>query len=517
MRRFAALFLSILLLCVPSSCSKEENNFYYDVFDAPLNLDPQSAYDSTSLLLVQNLFEGLTYIDRDGKPQLGIAESLVVLDGETTYLFTLKDGVCWADGTPLTAEDVVFAFRRLLDPNTQAPFASEFLCIKNAAAVLSGELHPAFVGVAARDEDTVVFTLEEPDDDFLQLLSTAAAMPCSEEFFNETRGKYGLEKNMIMGNGAFSISSWQKTYITLRASENYLAETPVTADFVRINFLNEMESKKTLQQRFAGGDTSAAFCSGEGMRFDSDWTVDEKQNTVWVLVFSEDSSVFSPAMRKALAYSCDLSRLEGVLPDYLTAADRFVPGENSSGEDDSLRLAYSPEDAAACLAEGLSQMDAAALSSVSLILPENSFDEEYLSYLIQGWQKELKLYFSVEVLPQEQYLSRLAGGNFDCALVSSSGSGDPEDLLNALCDHPTMKIVSPASGVFQAAMEAGKNAEDETEKQIYFRKAEEAMLREAAALPICFETTYFLQGEGVSGLLYSFDTGLVDFKYGKIS
>lgn len=524
MKRLLLLFCLFILPFFFFSCSEEGSSFYYDVVLPPVNLDPQSAADQTSFLVIQNIYEGLVTLDESGEPVLGIAESCVIRDGGLTYIFTLKDGLRWSDGSELTSADVLFAFSRLFDESTRSPYVSDFFMLENAREVLAGEKDFSALGIKAKDDRTVVFSLSNPDDGFLRLLSTAAAMPCNEEFFTGTRGKYGLYRNMVLGNGAFYISSWQDSYITLRKNKEYSGAGGVTSDFVRVNFLAELKDGKTAWERFLAGETSAVVCNGEEITESSQWSAQGKQNTVWALAFSENSRVMNADLRKALAYSCDLSRLEKVLPGYLSAAQNFMPGDIKIGSrcykdiaKEDLRLPYSPEAASGYLSAALEEIDISDLASVSLLVPEGSGGEEYLSYLIQGWQKELHLYFSIELLSQEDYDARLAQGDFDCALVSFSGDNGQAGLFSSLFADPTKKLLVPASQEFFTALQKGEASLDEEEQAEFYLQAEKLMLQKAAVLPLYHETTYFLQAKGVSGLRYNFDTGLLDFKYGIIS
>src|SRR5688572_9378001 len=90
----------------------------------PRSLDPQVGVGNSASLILNDLFEGLVSLSPDGKPVPGAAESWSVSDDGRTYKFVLRPGLKWSDGTPLTADDFVYSFRRLLDPATAAAFAS---------------------------------------------------------------------------------------------------------------------------------------------------------------------------------------------------------------------------------------------------------------------------------------------------------------------------------------------------------------------------------------------------------
>jgi len=127
----------------------------------PKSLDPQSATDAASKTIIENLYEGLVELDENGSPQLAAAENYTVSPDGLTYTFTLKSDRFWfydanADDVvdddekwQVTADDYVYAFQRIFDPQTQSPYTSMFSCLQNADAVQSGQLAPEEIGVRA--------------------------------------------------------------------------------------------------------------------------------------------------------------------------------------------------------------------------------------------------------------------------------------------------------------------------------------------------------------------------------
>ncbi|MEG1850193.1 MAG: ABC transporter substrate-binding protein, partial [Oscillospiraceae bacterium] len=114
MRRAAAALLALCVLLISSGCSKQADGgtLRFDLARAPETIDPQFAASGSSLMVVVNAFEGLTRRTPAGEIQPACAERWDVSPDGKTYTFTLREGLQWADGSPLLAEDFVFAFRR---------------------------------------------------------------------------------------------------------------------------------------------------------------------------------------------------------------------------------------------------------------------------------------------------------------------------------------------------------------------------------------------------------------------
>lgn len=124
----------------------------------------------------------------DGEIVPDLSESWTISSDGKTYTFQIKDGLTYkavkgasTDHT-ITAEDFVFAFRRIFQPQTNSPYAVEFAALENSAAVLAGTADASTLGVSAAGPLTLVFRLSEKDDNFLAKLTLPGAMPCDEAF-----------------------------------------------------------------------------------------------------------------------------------------------------------------------------------------------------------------------------------------------------------------------------------------------------------------------------------------------
>ena len=208
-KKLIALFTAFFMLLSLSACSEQKTQPIRIDIPSPIkNLDPQFATDMIAQTIIANTFEGLVRKTIDGEIVPAVAESFTVSPDLKTYTFHLRKDVLWQNDTPVTAHDFVFAFQRMFHPQVPSPFAQQYIMIENAPQVLSGELPNSLLGVKAKDDYTLIFTLSKASPLFLERLCEPSASPCNETFFNETRARYGLGKGYIMGNGVFTISSW---------------------------------------------------------------------------------------------------------------------------------------------------------------------------------------------------------------------------------------------------------------------------------------------------------------------
>lgn len=127
----------------------------------PQSLDPQKMSSDYENRIAGDIFEGLTTEDAKDNAIPGQAESWTISPDGKVYTFKLRDGIKWSDGQPVTAEDFVFAFQRLVDPKNAAEYAYLQFTIKNAEKINKGEITDfSQLGVKAIDPKTLEITLD---------------------------------------------------------------------------------------------------------------------------------------------------------------------------------------------------------------------------------------------------------------------------------------------------------------------------------------------------------------------
>ncbi len=173
------------------------------------SIDPAKQAAEPAFNLGRDLFEGLTIQDKQGKTIPGVAKSWSVNDNNTVYTFQLRDAK-WSNGDNVTAQDFVYSWQRLLDPNTASPYAwfAAIPNIQNSQAIMKGEATPQTLGVKALDDKTFQVTLEKPIPFFIKLLSHPVLAPVHQA----TVEKYGsnwTQPKHIVTNGAFTVSEWK--------------------------------------------------------------------------------------------------------------------------------------------------------------------------------------------------------------------------------------------------------------------------------------------------------------------
>ena len=173
----------------------------------PGSLDPHKTSTSVEQHILDELYEGLTVYDGAGRLAPGVAARWEVSPDGLAYTFVLRPDARWSNGEPVTADDFVFSFRRLMDPRTGAGYANILYTVKNARGVNTGRLPPDALGIRAVDPRTLEITLEHPAATFLDQLTHMTAMPVhrgSVERWGEGFSRAGH----LVGNGAFVLKRY---------------------------------------------------------------------------------------------------------------------------------------------------------------------------------------------------------------------------------------------------------------------------------------------------------------------
>src|SRR3989338_11120190 len=179
---FFLVFISLTLFLSCSSRLKLTNEtLYFNLDTEPPSLDPSKATDTTSNLVIENIMDSLTDYDvstPDLKIVPKVAKSWKVTKGGKVYTFILRDDVLWTDGKKVTAHDLEYSWRRLIEPATAAEYAYFLFDVKNAKAFNEGKVKNfSKVGIKALDDHTFQVTLGQPVSYFLHVSTFSSLSP----------------------------------------------------------------------------------------------------------------------------------------------------------------------------------------------------------------------------------------------------------------------------------------------------------------------------------------------------
>jgi len=525
-----------------TGCGKKTDGsdyvFKYDLSANPHTLDPQTAVDENSLLVIMNLFDGLLRIDSAGNITAGVAMEYKVSKNLMTYTFYLRDDIFWKDRggfqAQCTANDFVFAFRRLFNPQVKSRNAEGYFCIKNSRAVNEGKMAVNEVGVFAEDDFTLKIQLDYPDSNFPLLLTAPPSFPCNEEYYINSEGRYGKEEYTVPSNGGFYLSEWfydpwwtEENRIFLRRHtlncqyDPDLSETeqPVGSyERVYPRGINFYIDRENHYGNFTANNADCIIIGGdmadELIRKDYPYTASE--NSVWGITFNMSGVFADGNLRRAFAYSIDREAIEAdftgyrktsaIVPDSIKIGGAFF--RDLTGLPDSFPDSPENPETARSYYSKSSHLLNSLYEMPVLIVPDDELILEQIRFITQQWQEVLSFFCRIEVLNSYDYVTRLADGNYDIAAVKIIAAyNSPSALLDQLSQN-----VPQAAELVQSA----KTAESDSEIADFYRQAETAVLQSAEFIPLCFQTQYFFFSKKSQNLMFNSFNSTIDFRNGKM-
>jgi len=292
----------------------------------PDSLDPHKARSTEAMVVLRDLFECLTRLDKDAVTVPGAAASWTVSDDGLVYTFKLRPNLRWSNGEPVVAEDYAAGLRRLVDPHTASQYASVIEVILNATDVITGKKPPASLGVAAPDATTVVVTLGSPAVYLPGLMAHPSTAPLHGPSLAQFGQRFSRPGDQV-SNGAFVLKEWlQGSYIRVERNPNYWGNAANKIDGVK--FLQLADENAELRAYRAG----EMHCTYVLPRGQFDWIKENlaaelhvsPQLSTYYYGFNLDRALFAkhPGLRQALSMAIDRERLAssvlrmGELPAY---------------------------------------------------------------------------------------------------------------------------------------------------------------------------------------------------------
>jgi len=213
-RSIGAALTSLLLAVAgtPASAQQSQGTLRIRLNADVRSLDPGVNRDGNSDAVVSHILEGLVAFREDTSVGLLLAKALTVSPDGLTYTFTLRPGVKFQNGSPLTSADVTFAWNRYMNPGTNWRCRPEF----------DGQGVAKVVNVSAPDPSTVVFTLDRPNAIFLE---TMARTDCGGTgiYHRSSLDANGAWREPV-GTGPFKVSEWKRgQYVELARNPLYSA------------------------------------------------------------------------------------------------------------------------------------------------------------------------------------------------------------------------------------------------------------------------------------------------------
>lgn len=401
----AAMALLVLVVAPAAAQDTGTINWSIEGISDIASLDPAKASDAQGFTVISLLYGGLVKLNADLLVEADLAESWTISEDGLTYTFTLRDGIAFSDGTPITSADVVWSLNHALDPATGGWTGGYYLSnIAGSDEVLAGTATEAS-GVSAPDEQTVVIQVKQPSAYFLSQLTIGPAKISSAA--QAAADPAGWEMNPVT-SGPFALEAWNAgSGLVLAPNTHYWQAPDVTLNIV---FNQDSETAYQLYR------TGAVDIMGSGQTPVPAARVPEVQGSPdfqsipgffnRYIAFNNDLAPFNDVrVRQAFAHATDRETLaSAVLGGTVFPLERILPNGFPGSELPVEGLAYDPAAGAALLEEA--GIDPAALDITLSYGVEG--DNERVATVIQSmWQEALGVTVTLEPLELSTFSSRL--------------------------------------------------------------------------------------------------------------
>ena len=479
------------------------------------SMDPQIATDGTSFEVIAAVTEGLYSVDADGSAIPAMVDKVEKSADGLTYTFTLKDAK-WSNGTPVTAGDFVFAWKRLVDPAVASEYA--FIMgvagVKNADAIASGEKALDELGVTAKDDKTLVVELDVPVPYFESLMSFPSFLPMNEEFFTAAGDTYGTSPETLLANGPFKVSAYEPaaTTITLEKNADYWDADAVKVDGIEFQVIKD--SQQTMLS-YQNGDLDVATLSGEQVeQFQAD---PEFKNVVagYLWYVSPNQTVKGLEnlnLRLAMALSFDKEAIvNNILKDGSIAADFAVPTLLATGPDGKdfreTTDTYLSTDKAQALIHWEKAKEELGVTELSYTMIVE--DTESAINVAQFIQSEMQttlpgLTIELQTMPKKNRVERMQQGDFELGLTRwGPDYADPMTYLDMWTTDSGNNYGFWSNADYDATIESAKKGElalDLEARWEALKGAEKVVMDEAVIYPVYQKGDAVMIKSGVEGI-----------------
>ncbi len=292
------------------------------------SLDPTQDTDENSLLALNMIYSGLVRLDKDLNVIPDQATWTISADRKV-YTFTLKTGLTFSDGTPLTAQSYVFSLTRALSPSVNSPDALLFLGdIAGATAVNAGKAQ-TLSGVKALNPQTLQITLSNPADYFLQTLANPLTFPINQQLIKQ----YGDPEwanhvvNHSAGSGPFLVTEWRhNTKIVLQPNPHYYGPHTRLNEVDMIFAVDQHDAFQAYQggqYNFVWNILSTDLTAARGL---SGFTSQSQLETDAIFFNTQAPPFDQLAVRQAFAYAIDKNVLaQSALNNSVIPAPTIIP------------------------------------------------------------------------------------------------------------------------------------------------------------------------------------------------
>ena len=482
----------------PVDSGLEQQIYHHGNGSEPQGIDPHIVTGVPEHHILISLCEGLTIPNpnptgSDGYIP-GTAESWTISDDGKEYIFKLNKNAKWSNGDPVTADDFVWSWKRILTASLGSQYPDMLYYLVGAYEYHNGEIDNFDeVGVKALDSQTLKVNLKNPTPFFIGLLSHYSTWPVHKETvlkhgdIDDRNGEWTRPGNFVC-NGPFQLKTWElNNKIVVEKNPHYY-----DASMVRLNEIHyyPVSNVMTEDRMFRAGQLHLTSsmptqkCPIYIEEKNPNLKIDPYMGTYFYRINTENETLSDVRVRKALAYSIDRQLLVdkvtqcGQIPAY-----SFTP-PGSNGYQPSTEIPYDPVLAKQLLAEAGYSSDN-PFPKLEILFNTNEGHRKVALAIQQMWQNELGI--EVELVNQDWkvYLSREMVGDFQISRAGWIGDyEDPNTFLDLMRPNRGNNKTGWENMDFDALVEEANTINDQEKRYELLNEAEKILIDNMPIIPL---------------------------------
>ena len=517
-RPVAALLAAVLLLGLLSGCHRENGvSFRVAMGSVPVTLDPALAATDEEKTVVSHLFENLMKLQSDGSGGTtavnGVARSYqcdTTAEGQETYTFKLRSSAAWSDGTKVTAQDFVYAWKRLVDPATGSKNARILDMVAGYSAARTGE---DALQVSAPDDETFVVALSGRCPYFIDSVCTAAAtMPVQSAA--AARENWSMSPDTLVTNGPYTVASWENDTMLLQQTDGYHDTRRLGPESISFRFTADAKTANFLFEKgdadFVLGLTDEAVAK----KIDS-WMPDYYPETSVVLLNQLSDLTSNENVRRAMGLVIDRNAIAELLGSRThLAAERLVTwgirsttgGQfrdfGSAVDNDSENYEKNCQTAQELMKEaGYTATKMKSLTPV-IMLYESDGTADSLALLLQKtWKEKLGLSVTLKGVSSEEITQALERGEYTlAALRVTSDRNDATGFLNRWRMGEEDNYANFTSSAYDMLLRVAAVSASQEARDAYLEDAERLLIDKGNVIPMYCSTRSWSLSESFTGV-----------------
>jgi oligopeptide transport system substrate-binding protein len=481
--------------------------------------------DLYSARLLNNINEGLYRLDANDKPHPAMAKSVDISDDTLTYTFTLRDGIKWSNGDPVTAQDFEYGWMTLLNPDTAAEYAYLlYSFIKGAAAYNSGDGSAEDVGIEALDNKTLKVTLNGPYPFWLGLAgSHQTYLPVNQKFYEQQGEDYAQSADSLLYNGPYIMTEFNpSTGATLVKNKDYWDKDNVDVQKIVCRIVKDASTRVNL---YTAGDLDFGELTSEYVNEYKDSPAFMRIiefSTFWLNMNFKDEIFQNENIRRAIQMSFDRDALANkILNDGSVGADGYVPAGIAGPGNQTFREAvgptmpaYDPQQAKELWQKGVEEL---GQEPTFTLLSGDTGTARDAGTFLQSEFKAMGANIEINVQPFDEFLDLSTKGDFQMSLYGwIADYNDPMNFLDLFLSDSEFNDPSFKNARYDQLITAAQTETDAKVRMDKLIEAERLLVEDQAAIaPVYFS--------GVAALLrptfkdfVEHPTGTYEFKYLKV-